>query len=159
VEPSLIASTENPVPPGQTDPINPDAKIDELNNDYNTEKQSAEDKKKTGRQYREDRNKKLTEEKEKEAYRQSFTGLGKTLITMICDRLPNPKPLTTQELEQFDNAFTAIAMKYMAFVGKYQEETALLMITAFIILPRTDLLTPKKKDAKLANVKPNPGNN
>lgn len=124
-------------------------KIDELTDNYNAEKNEEDEKKRTGKQYREAKKKKDLEEKEKEAYRESFTGLGKTLITLICDRLPNPKPLTEQELTQFDNAFTSVSLKYMSVLGKYQEESALLLIAVFIILPRTNFLDKPEKEIKV----------
>jgi hypothetical protein len=81
----------------------------------------------------------------------SIAGLGGMFMEMAVMRLPNPVPLSAQEKENFDKVFNDVAMKYANYLGNYKEESALILVTGMILLPRLDLFGKKKKENKPQN--------
>jgi len=113
-------------------------KLNELKEEINFNNEIKEKKRGRGRPRKEDKEKLENErkEREKQEFLNSVNGVGSMLLNMIVVRLPNPKPLTQNEAEMFDNVFNKIAYKYADWLGNYQEETALLAVTGLIIVPR-----------------------
>lgn len=115
-----------------------DEELNKLLNEFQEEKQEAE--KKTSKYYREKKAKEIEENKIKEA----ISGIGSTALSLIIERMPNPKPLSDKEAEQFDTVFDKLSQKYFSLLGKWQEESAFIIVLAFIIIPRTTLLNKKE---------------
>lgn len=80
--------------------------------------------------------KRIKEAKEKNDFISAYKGAGSFLLGVIVSRLPNPKPLTPQESEQFDTIFSKVLFKYSESFGQYQDEISLGIVSLSIILPR-----------------------
>jgi hypothetical protein len=72
------------------------------------------------------RSKKVIEQ-EKEEFAKVNRGCRFVAMNLICERLPNPKPLTVDEAKNFDYLFGKVIYKYSETLGNYQEETALII--------------------------------
>jgi hypothetical protein len=81
------------------------------------------------------RSKKVIEE-EKRQFSESIQGVGSFAMNLICERLPNPKPLSPEEAKNFDYLFGKVIFKYSEMLGNYQEETALFSVALMIVIPR-----------------------
>lgn len=66
-------------------------------------------------------------------------------LEILIARMPKPKPLTNEERENFNIAFSSLAKKYYSSVQKFGEELNFSLILFFILLPRFEF---KKKDSK-----------
>lgn len=108
-------------------------KIQDIKNEFNNIKIDSEIKEETKQKKRSGYKSKKVKEAEFQA---SITGVGAFLLGIIINRLPNPKPLSIEESQNFDTMFSKVAYKYSSILGEYQEETALLAISAMIIFPR-----------------------
>lgn len=108
-------------------------KIQDVKNEYDNQKFDSQIKEESKQKKRSSYKSKKVREEE---FKQSITGTGSFLLNIIIKRLPNPKPLTPEEAKNFDTMFTKVAFKYSSILGEYQEETALLAISAMIIFPR-----------------------
>lgn len=115
-----------------------DSELNKLNAEFNSEKIEAE--KKTSKYYKE----KKAREVEEKQFKEAMSGIGSSALSLILERMPNPKPLTDKESEQFDIVFDKLTNKYFSLLGKWQEESAFIIVLAFIIIPRTDLLNKKE---------------
>lgn len=89
----------------------------------------------------------IDEQKKKDEFKKSVSGIGGMFAGMLVKRLPNPLPLDDFEKEQFNLAFDNIAVKYISYIDKYQEETAFAFSLILIILPR--LKSEKEKEEKI----------
>lgn len=104
--------------------------ISDLKNEYIEDKGQSEKKES---KYK--KSKRIEEEKEKQK-RESISGFGSIGLSIIIDRLPNSTPLSDLEKRNFDLAFDNLADKYFSKLGEWQEESAFVMVLAFIIIPR-----------------------
>ncbi len=125
-----------------------DAELQNLNSEFNAEKETE---KKTSKYYKE----KKAKEQEEQQFKEALSGIGSSALSLILERMPNPKPLSVKETEQFDIVFDKLSNKYFSLLGKWQEESAFIIVLAFIIIPRTNLLNKKiepiKEDEKKDN--------
>ena len=76
---------------------------------------------------------------------QAIKQLGGIILDLAAPRLPNPVPFTEQEKKLFNNSLSKVALKYTVNVGKWEEETALLLVTLVLFYPR---VKPKKETEK-----------
>ena len=83
----------------------------------------------------------IDDQKSKE-FAESIQGVGSMVLQLLVVRLPNPKPLDQLEVEMFDKAFSKVAYKYAKWLGDYQEESALVLISAMILVPRFKTIKP-----------------
>jgi hypothetical protein len=127
-------------------------KIKALKDDHDLNKQfeeSKKERKKRSANYTY-KSKKVIEQ-EKEEFAQSIAGVGSFAMNLICERLPNPKPLTVDEAKNFDYLFGKVIYKYSETLGNYQEETALLSVALMIIVPRMKKPKEIKENEKPSN--------
>ena len=85
------------------------------------------------------------EEQKAEDFKKSVSGIGGMALSMIIDRMPVKSPLSEKELLQFNLAFDNLVYKYAGYVERFQEESAFLLISAMIIVPRLGLGQKKEK--------------
>jgi len=97
---------------------------------------------------------KITDKTQKaKDFSDSITGVGSLLLSIMVERMPQPKPLTELEKNMFDNSFNKLAYKYAEWLGDYSEETAFVLVTAMIIIPR--VRKPKKSQMEIKQEKDN----
>ncbi len=114
-------------PPEQKD------KLNSIKEEFNNIKVDSEIKEESKKEKRSGYKSKKIREQE---FQDSISGVGSFLLSMIVERLPNPRPLTSEESKNFDTMFSKVAFKYSALLGEYQEEAALVGITLMVIIPR-----------------------
>jgi hypothetical protein len=86
---------------------------------------------------------------ESQAIQQGFKVMSGALLDIICVRLPNPIPPTSQEREIFGEAAGALAAKYADSFGQYKEEITFGLATVLILFPRF-----KREEAQRPERKP-----
>lgn len=74
-----------------------------------------------------------------------FAMLGTVVLTIVCERLPNPVPPTPAETQVFSNAVSAMVRKYYPQLETYGPEIALAVACGVVIVPR--MKAPKTKPA------------
>ena len=84
-------------------------------------------------------------EKRKAEVAGDFAMLGTVVLTIVCERLPNPVPPTPAETQVFSNAVSAMVRKYYPQLETYGPEIALAVACGVVIVPR--LKAPKGKAA------------
>lgn len=117
---------------------NIDEELNKLQDEYKEEKSVEE--KKDSKYYKS----KKAKEAEEQQIKDAISGVGSSALSLLLERMPNPKPLTAKESEQFDVVFDRLSQKYFSYLGKFQEETAFIIVLGLIILPRTKLLDKKE---------------
>ncbi len=120
---------------------NSDNELKELKNEFNEAKFDSEKKES---KYK--KNQRIEAEKEK-LKRESISGFGSIGLSILIDRMDNPQPLSEIEKRNFDLAFDNLADKYFAKLGQWQEESAFVVVLAFILIPRLNL--GKKEEKKV----------
>ena len=145
----LNPGSTNEVASSASAPEKPDLdKIKEIQDEFSSA--GTETKEKAKRYRSKSRAKKEDTEKAKE-FAESIGGIGSFLLTLIVERLPNPKPVSSDEMQTFDNLFNKVAYKYSSILGNYQEETALGLVTLMIIAPRIKKIEPKLSNDETKN--------
>lgn len=136
--------------------IEPDIeKINNLKNDYDSEIEQ-QPKKKRGR-----RPKTLTEKvnindeaKINEAKKSFASGISfsvNTMLSILIERMPNPKPLTSDEKKLLNDAVIPVSEKYFSSLSKYGLEVNLLLVLGLTIYPRI-LPIKKEKEKEKVNI-------
>lgn len=59
-------------------------------------------------------------------------------LNLIIARLPKNIPLTPEESQAFDEAFTNLAKKYYSSIQRFSEEVNFVLILGLLIVPRLD---------------------
>lgn len=131
--------TENPNPNPKNEKdsssnINESEKILEDYKDIKNENELKQQRKK--RKTKADIEAEKEHELQAESFAQSSTVAVHIGLSMLFERMPNPKPLTQEEQVAFDTAFTDLAKKYFSTIQKFGEELNFIMILGFLILPR-----------------------
>ncbi|MCK9282164.1 MAG: hypothetical protein M0P71_16210 [Melioribacteraceae bacterium] len=123
-------------------------KLDDLKTEY---QETAETK---TRKPRTSKKELLEAEKKQAEFSASITGIGSMLMDIIVERMPINKPLSDMEKSQINLSFDNLANKYAPMLGRFQEETAFLMVMVAVVMPRMDLF--KKKEKKKPEIEPLP---
>lgn len=86
------------------------------------------------------------EEQKKDEFKKSVSGIGSMALDLLIARMPKNTPLSLKEKEQFDSAFDNLVYKYASYVERFQEETAFLLCSIMIVIPRLEF--GKKKESE-----------
>ena len=127
-------SPENPTVT-TNEPVNND-KLDELVQNYNADKDEQIHKR--TRKSKKPVERSASEIESEKNFAETATFSVHTGLEILLARMPKPSPLTTQESEAFDKAFTELAKKYFPTVQRFGAELNLVVALSFIILPRID---------------------
>lgn len=122
--------------------------IEQLKDDYQIDKEVEIEKKQRKR-----RTKKEINESDKnfDTFKQTLFPVSELLLTILCSRLPNPKPPTELELKMFDSSLNAVVEKYFDRFMGYSAEVGLLLATTVIIFPRIQAEKKEDVDTKINN--------
>lgn len=132
----------NQVPLSSTEKVDSTTEsLKDILEEVSEEERKVEEKKPRGKA-----GKKIAEQKEKEVFLQSVTGVGSFGLNLIIMRMPNPSPLTQQEKEKFDTVFDNLLYKYAGILKDYQEESAFILVAGMILFPRIISKKEKKKE-------------
>jgi len=110
-------------------------KLDELKKEYSEVKE-----KKTRK-----RRKKKKDLAEEVDFAQAAVFSAHLGLQILISRLPKPEPLSKEEREGFDKAFTELAKKYYSKIDTYSEELNFSLLLILILVPR---LKKEQKEIK-----------
>ena len=133
--------SDEKIPSSEDQKENSDGELKDLKNEFYEAKFESEKKES---KYK--KNQRIEAEKEK-LKRESISGFGSIGLSIIIDRMENPQPLSEVERRNFDLAFDNLVDKYFAKLGQWQEESAFVVVLAFILIPRLNL--GKKEEKKV----------
>lgn len=92
------------------------------------------------------------DDKEKqETFKKTVQSFGTTILKLVENRLPNPKPFSKDEIDMFNNSFGNVVSKYASSFGNYEEEISFAVVSIALFYPRLkkpEKEKSEKKDAK-----------